>query len=88
MKEKILTLFNKSGKEKIIFNPSIRIKMTPHAEPVWMDAMMKIKDNYIVATSNRNDKANRNLNSLNDNELNSLLIRLWSLFGQEGNVTN
>lgn len=84
MIEKIITLFNKSGKEKIVFNPHIRIKMTPHADPVWMESMYKVKDNYMVSTINRSDKANRNLNSLNDDELNSLLIRLWSLFGKVG----
>ncbi len=84
MIEKIISLFNKAGKEIVVFTPHIRIKMTPHADPLWVESMFKVKDNYMVSTINRIDKANRNLNSLNDDELTSLLIRLWSLFGKVG----
>lgn len=73
MKQQITALFTESKKERIFFNPAIRIK--PAA---WIDMIFKVRDQIIVTISNRKDSMNKNLNTLNDSQLNSLLERMQS----------
>jgi len=80
MKEKVIELFDRSGKPKVEFDPPIRIKMT-HSYPVWIDKMTKIKDAYLVSITNQKDKMIKNINSIDENLMNSLHIRLYSLYG-------
>jgi hypothetical protein len=87
MIEKVIDLFNKSGKEKIVFEPGIKIKLTPHSPVTWIDKMYKIGSSYMITVSTLNDSMNVNLNSADPVFLQSLSIRLYSLYGKE-NVVN
>ncbi len=81
MLEKIVNIFNKSGKSKIEFEPAIKIKMTPHSSIIWIDKMFKVKDNYMIEVSCNNDKTNMNVAALDITYLNSLAIRLHGMYG-------
>ena len=81
MIEKIINLFQKSGKDKIEFQPPIKIKMTPHTHPVWIDRLYKVKDNYMISVSTNQDSTNINLAAIDHSYLQSLMIRMHSMYG-------
>lgn len=83
MTEKIIELFNKAGKPKVEFDPPIRIKMTPHSHPLWIDKMIKLKDDYLVSITNQKDRMIKNINCIDADLMNSLHIRLYSLYGKQ-----
>lgn len=85
--ERVIDLFDKSGKDKILFEPAIRIKMTPHSQITWIDKMYRNRDNYMVTISTLNDSMNLSINAIDPVYLSSILIRLYTLYGKE-NVSN
>lgn len=81
MCEKAIAIFNKSGKDRVEFKPGIKIKMTPHAPVVWIDAMYKVRDACMVTISTLDDSTNFNINSIDQKYLSGIKIRLYSMFG-------
>jgi len=79
MKKKIIDLFESLGTYKVVFNPAIKIKPTPHSQPIWIDDMSKVNNSYILTVSTHNDNCKKNLDSLNNEELQSLNIRLYDM---------
>ena len=80
MIEQIKNIFDQTLALKLTFSPEIRVKKTTQAEPVWIDSISKVRDQYLVHTSNRKDKAILNLKNLDANALSSLHERMTNLF--------
>lgn len=83
---KVTDLFNKSGLEKIVFNPPIIIKLTPHSNPVKITEIERMKEKIMItATKDRNDSGKLDIRAIDDRFLTSLSIRLYSLYGSSKN---
>lgn len=87
MKQRVINNFNGLGKVKITFNPAIKIKMTPHSQPTWIDDMCKVNQTYMLTVSNKDDARRVNIDSLNAVELQSLNTRLCSLLDLQEKIS-
>ena len=83
MIDQIISIFDQTLSSKLTFGSPIRVKNTSQAEPVWIDSITKVKDQYIVNTSNRKDKANLNLKTLESNVIECLHEKMMNLFGDK-----
>lgn len=86
MKQKVIDLFNDLGFIKLTFNPAIKLKMTPHSQPTWIDDMSRYNNNYMLTVSTLQDSAKKNLNDLTPEELQSLHTRLFALSTEKKKV--
>lgn len=78
--QKAIEYLTAIGKRKIEFNPKIKIKNSPHSYPLWIDDVEKLKENYVVTISNKeNTTYRKGLLTLEPEFLNSLVIRLFSM---------
>jgi len=83
MKQRVIDNFNAIGKFKVTFNPAIKIKLTPHSQPTWIDDMCKVNNTYMFTVSNIKDNRKVNIDDLSPIELQSLNTRLWSMVDQQ-----
>lgn len=77
--QKVTEYFNALGKDKVHFVPQIKIKLTPHSAPLWIDNIYKVKDTLMVSISTEDDSCKKMLSACNEKELSSLTIRLYSM---------
>lgn len=76
MKEEIITLFDKTGKGKIDFEPNIRIKPKPDSVSTWIECIMKYKDSYLLVIGNQKDRMVKNIDNIDHSILASVHARL------------
>lgn len=81
--QKVTEYFNALGKEKIHFTPQIKIKLTPHSAPLWIDNIYRVKDTLMVSISTEDDNCKKMLSACNEKELSSLTIRLYSMIPKQ-----
>ena len=77
--QKVIEYFNALEKDKVHFTPPIKLKMTPHSAPTWIDNMYKMKDNLMVSISTDEDDFKKPLSKCDEKEISSLKIRLFSM---------
>lgn len=83
MLDRVIRLFNASGQDRVDFKPPLRVQLTPHSHVVFIEALMKIKENYLISVSTTEDAFNINVRAIDDKYLSSLLIRLTALYGKD-----
>lgn len=81
MKQKILLLLAKAP-NKTVFDPPVKIQKTPHTQPLWIEDISKVRELWFVTLSTGEDKGRKCIDDLDAIQLNSLLIRLNTMYGK------
>jgi len=76
MLEQIIKILSTNKSPKIVFNPAIKVNAKPGEAQTWIDDIMKVNNGYYLTVSTLNDNAKMALDSLNENQLKSLKLRL------------
>ncbi|MBP7398209.1 MAG: hypothetical protein KA954_01395 [Chitinophagales bacterium] len=79
MIKQIIDLFTKSEKTKISFKPEIRLP--GEGQPVWIDQLQKVGNNYVITVSTDKDNGKMNLNAIDATYLYPLLNRMKKDYG-------
>lgn len=81
MKQRILALLAKAP-NKTVFDPPIKLQKTPHTQALLIEDISMVKELWFVTISIGDDKCRKCIDDLDALQLNSLLIRLNTLYGK------